>query len=322
MSKSILLSAPYMIPIYDRFRHHFENANIEVVLAEVIERLSEADLLRYAGQIDGTICGDDKYTEEVLKAFSPRLKVISKWGTGIDSIDQNVAKRLEIKVFNTPGAFTQPVADTVMEYILMFARKGPWLDQAVRTGSWQKIPGRALNECTLGVVGVGNIGKAVLRRAKAFGMQLLGNDVVEISKPFIEESGVKMTKLDDLLGESDFISLNCDLNPSSYQLIDQEAFTKTKPGSVIINTSRGAVVDENALITALRVGRLSGAALDVYEDEPLPSDSPLLDIDNVLLGSHNANSSPKAWERVHRNTLRNLFLGLGIEFSLPEGKGI
>jgi D-3-phosphoglycerate dehydrogenase len=128
-----------------------------------------------------------------------------------------------------------------------------------------------------------------------------------------------MVSFSDLLSRADFISLNCDLNPSSHHLINSEAFSKMKPEAVMINTSRGAVVDERALVNALQNELIAGAALDVYEDEPLPSDSPLLNFDNVLLGSHNANSSPKAWERVHWNTLRNLFSGLGIEVSMPEG---
>jgi D-3-phosphoglycerate dehydrogenase len=322
MTLRVLLSAPYVIPIFDRFSYLFNEAGIEVEIAEVEERLSEEQLMKYAGQIDGTICGDDQYSSPVIGAFAPRLKVISKWGTGIDSIDLEAATEHGIKVCNTPGAFTEPVADTVMEYILIFARKGPWMDRQIKAGKWEKIPGVSLTECTLGVIGVGKIGRAVLRRAKSFGMILLGNDIVEIPEDFIAEVGIEMISLSDLLSKADFISLNCDLNPLSHHLINSEALTKMNPDAVMINTARGAVVDEMALIDALQNGRLAGAALDVYEDEPLPSDSPLLDFDNVLLGSHNANSSPKAWERVHWNTLRNLFLGLGIEISLPDGKEI
>lgn len=318
MTVRVLLSAPYMIPIFDRFIPLFNNAGIEVVVAEVKERLSEAALMEYAGQFDGTICGDDQYTSAVLSAFAPRMKVISKWGTGIDSIDHQAAAEHGIKVCNTPGAFTQPVADSVMGYILIFARKGPWMDRQIKSGIWEKLPGVALSECTLGIVGVGRIGQAVLRRAASFGMNLLGNDIVEIPEDFIHELGLEMVTLPDLLSKSDFVSLNCDLNPTSRQLIDDEALGKMRGDAVLINTSRGAVVDEAALITALEEDRIAGAALDVYEDEPLPSDSPLLKFDNVLLGSHNANSSPQAWERVHWNTIRNLFQGLGLEYTASE----
>jgi D-3-phosphoglycerate dehydrogenase len=307
-----------MIPIFDRFIPLFNDAGIEVVVAEVKERLSKDALMEYAGQFDGTICGDDQYTSAVLSAFAPRMKVISKWGTGIDSIDHQAAAKHGIKVCNTPGAFTQPVADSVMGYILIFARKGPWMDRQIKSGKWEKLPGVALSECILGVVGVGRIGKAVLRRAASFGMKLLGNDIVEIPEDYIHELGLEMVSLLDLLSKSDFVSLNCDLNPTSRQLIDDEALGKMHGDAVLINTSRGAVVDEAALIKALEEDRIAGAALDVYEDEPLPSDSPLLKFDNVLLGSHNANSSPQAWERVHWNTIRNLFQGLGLEYTASE----
>lgn len=310
---TILFSAPYMIPFLERFRPMLESYGLELIVPQVKERLSEADLLVYAGQFDGAICGDDQYTANVLQACAPRLKVISKWGTGIDSIDQETAARLNIQVCNTPNAFTLPVADTVFGYMLAFARRQPWMDRAVKGGIWEKLPGRSLCECCLGVVGVGNIGKAVLRRARAFGMELLGNDIIEIAPDFVREQRVEMVSLDELLARADFVSLHCDLNPSSYHLINRESLVKMKPGAVLVNTARGPVVDEAALIQALSSGILAGAALDVYENEPLPANNPLLGMENVLLAPHNANSSPLAWERVHQNTINNLLVGLGLE---------
>jgi D-3-phosphoglycerate dehydrogenase len=277
--------------------------------------MEEADLLKYAGQFDGAICGDDRYTARVLEACAPRLKVISKWGTGIDSIDSVTAARLNIKVGRTPNAFTTPVADTVLGYMLAFVRRGPWMDAAMKRGEWEKIPGKTLSECTLGVIGVGNIGKAVTRRAKAFGMKVLGTDIIEIDHVFITESGIEMTTLESLLSNSDFISLTCDLNPTSHHLINAQTLAKMKPSAVVINTARGPIVDEPALIAALQSGQIAGAALDVFEFEPLPHDSPLMKMDNVMLAPHNANSSPAAWERVHWNTIRNLLDGLGINSS-------
>lgn len=309
---TILLSAPYMLPFIDRFRPVFDHYNLELILPEVHERLEADQILVYAGQFDGAICGDDRYTAAVLEACAPRLKVISKWGTGIDSLDQQAAARLGIQIERTPNAFTLPVADTVMGYILAFARRHPWMDRAVKAGQWQKQLGRSLSECTLGVIGVGNCGKAVLRRARAFGMELLGNDVIEIAPDFILENRVEMLSLPDLLKRADFISVNCDLNPTSHHLINAETLAWVKPGAVLINTARGPIVDERALVAALQAERLAGAALDVFEVEPLPQDSPLLAMENVLLAPHNANSSPAAWERVHWNTIRNLLLGLGL----------
>ncbi|MDT8898294.1 phosphoglycerate dehydrogenase [Thermanaerothrix sp. 4228-RoL] len=310
MGYTVLISAPYFLAVLERFRPLFTAYQIDLITPVVRERLEEEDLLAYAGQFDGALCGDDRFSARVLEACSPRLKVISKWGTGIDSIDRAAATRLGIQVCNTPNAFTLPVADTVMGYILAFARQLPWMDRALKSGGWEKLLARSLSECTLGVIGVGNIGKAVLRRARAFGMKLLGNDIVPIAPDFIAEFGVEMTTLRDLLERSDFVSLNCDLNPTSYHLINAETLGWMKPTAVLINTARGPVVDEPALIEALRSGRIAGAALDVFEVEPLPLDSPLRRMENVLLAAHNANASPAAWERVHWNTLRNLFAGL------------
>jgi D-3-phosphoglycerate dehydrogenase len=311
---TILFSAPYMVPLVDRFRPVFERHRLQLIVPQVQERLSERELLSYAKQFDGAICGDDKFTARVLEACKPRLKVISKWGTGIDSIDHEAAERLGVQVYRTPNAFTLPVADTVMGYILAFARQQPWMDRAMKMGHWEKLPGRSLSECTLGVIGVGNCGKAVLRRARAFGTRLLGNDTVEITPDFLLENGVEMTTLEDLLARADFVSLNPDLNPTSYHLINERTLAMMKPEAILINASRGPVVDEAALVSALQSGIIGGAALDVFEHEPLPADSPLLRLDNVLLAPHNANSSPSAWERVHWNTIRNLFDGLEINY--------
>jgi D-3-phosphoglycerate dehydrogenase / 2-oxoglutarate reductase len=308
---TVLFSAPYMIPIIDRFLPIFKRFEVELIIAQVRERLDEAELLSYAGKYDGTICGDDRYTAEVLEACAPRLKVISKWGTGIDSIDQKTAARLGIQVCRTPGAFTFAVADSAVGYMLAFARQLPFMDRAMKNGIWGKVPGRSLGECTLGVVGVGTIGKAVIHRARAFGMQLLGTDIVEISPEFCAEYGLTMTSPENLLQRSDFVSLHCDLNPTSYQLINHNTLGMMKPSAFLINTARGPVVLERDLIEALQKGEIAGAALDVYENEPLPKDSPLLRMDNVLLAPHNANSSPAAWKRVHANTIRNLLIGLG-----------
>ncbi len=308
----VLFSAPYMIQSLERFEPVFKKHHIDLIVPEVRERMDEAGLLKYAGQFDGTICGDDQYSGRVLEACAPRLKIISKWGTGIDSIDNEAASRLGIKVARTLNAFTTPVADTVLGYLLAFVRREPWMDQAMKRGEWKKIPGKTLGECTLGVIGIGNIGKAVTRRARAFGMKVLGNDIIEIDHVFITEIGIEMTNLEHLLSASDFVSVNCDLNPTSRHLINAKTLAMMKSEAVLINAARGPIVDEKALIDALQTQRLAGAALDVFEMEPLSPDSPLLKMDNVMLAPHNANSSPAAWERVHWNTIRNLLDGLEI----------
>lgn len=305
MSWKVLVSAPYIQPVIDRFYPIFEANDIELVIPPVSERLSEEQLLQLVGDIDGAICGDDQFTERVLRA-APRLKIISKWGIGIDSIDLKVAAQLGIAIRNTPGAFTQPVADTTLGYILCFARQIPWMDRDMRGGRWRKLRSVSLHECTLGIIGVGNIGKAIAHRAVVFGMRILGNDVVKMPTQFIAKTGIKMVTKDKLLQQADFVSLNCDLNPTTYHLMDHQRFLQMKNTAYLINTARGLVVDESVLTEALQKGWIAGAALDVFEKEPLLLDSPLRDMDKVLLAPHNANSSPVAWEQVHKNTIRNL----------------
>ncbi|NJL54233.1 hypothetical protein HC928_02955 [bacterium] len=174
----VLVTAPYMQPVLDRFRPQMEARGAELVVPVVHERMEEADLLPLIGDIDGVICGDDRFTARVLDA-APKLRVISKWGTGIDSIDREACKARGIAVKNTPNAFSEPVADSIFGYMLEFARNIAAMDRAMKQGVWEKIPGRALRECTLGVIGVGDVGKAVVRRAGGFGMRVLGTDPVQ-----------------------------------------------------------------------------------------------------------------------------------------------
>jgi D-3-phosphoglycerate dehydrogenase len=318
MKHTVLLTAPYMIPFVDRFKPVFYKYNIDLIIPDVHERMEESDLLNYAGQFDGAICGDDRFTARVIEACVPRLKVISKWGTGVDSIDAEACSRYEIKLCRTLNAFTLPVADTVMGYILAFARRQPWMDREMKSGKWEKIPGKALSECTLGVIGIGNIGKALTRRARSFGMKVYGTDIIEIDHVFITETGIEMTSLESLLSHSDFVSVNCDLNPTSHHLINSDTLALMKQSAILINTARGPIVEEKALIEALQVKRLAGAALDVFEYEPLSLESPLLKMDNVMLAPHNSNSSPAAWERVLWNTIKNLVEGLGLDYEIEH----
>jgi D-3-phosphoglycerate dehydrogenase len=309
MSWNVLLSAPYMVPFADRFVPELQAAGCRVTVAPVEERLEETDLLRLMPEMDGIICGDDRLTRRVIEAL-PRLKVISKWGTGIDSIDQQACADRGVRLCNTPNAFTTPVADSTLAYVLAFARRSFEMDRAMHAGDWRKIPGRALHECTLGIIGVGNIGCAVARRARAFGMRVLGCDLRSLSPGTLSEFGIEQVDLNVLLEQSDFVTLHCDLNPTSRHLLGREAFGMMKPQAIVLNLARGPCVDESALVEALQAGRIGGAALDVFEVEPLTMSSPLRGMPNVLLAPHNSNSSATAWERVHRSTIDQLLAAL------------
>ena len=305
----ILVSAPYMLPVIDRFRSQLENAGLIVELADVNERLSENELLGLLDDIDGIICGDDALTDRVMEQ-APLLRVISKWGTGIDSIDQNAARRRGIRVCNTPNAFTDSVADTALGYMLLFARQLTLSDQDIRNGQWVKRPVVALRECTLGIIGLGNIGLAVAQRAQSFGMSTVGTDVDDQALQSSSVFGVQGCSMHELLRTSDYITLHCDLNPSSFHLMDKDNLALMKPSAYLINTARGPMVEERALVSALERKAIAGAALDVFENEPLPLESRLREFPNCLFAPHNANGSPFSAEKVHTNTIANLLTGL------------
>jgi D-3-phosphoglycerate dehydrogenase len=190
--------------------------------------------------------------------------------------------------------------------MLLFARKLEMMNRDIRSGKWLKPQLVSLSETTLGVIGVGNCGKAVVRRAVAFGMNVLGNDVVEMPADFLAGTGIKMLPLEELLSQSDFVSINATLNPSSFHLINDRTLSLMKKTAYLINVARGPIVEEAALARALDKGKIGGAALDVFEVEPLPADSQLRRFDNCWLAPHNANSSPVAAQRVHENTIGNL----------------
>ena len=313
MKKTIIFSAPYMMTSVDRFRKVLEgHYGLEMIVPDVKQKLLEDDIIKYAGQFDGTICGDDVYSARVIEACSPRLKVVSKWGTGIDAIDKEACKKFGVMIGNTLNAFTIPVSETAIGYMLSFARSLPFMDRTMHDGHWDKPAITTLSETTVGIIGAGNIGQAVARRIRPFGARILMNDIVPIKPDFLIENHIEQVPLQQLLNESDFVTCHTDLNPTSFHLINAETLAMMKPTAILINTSRGPVVDEKALAEALAAGRIAGAAMDVFETEPLPMDSPLRAMPNVLIAPHNSNFSPLACERVHWNTIKNLLIGLDI----------
>ena len=305
MKWKVMVSAPYMVPEIDRFRQWFIDHDIDMDVIDVKERLEEAELLEIIEKYDGVICGDDRFTEAVYQK-AKNLKVVSKWGTGIDSIHKEIAEKYGVTVCNTPDAFSHPVSDTVMALMLAFTRNILTSDKVLKEGGWGKIKGKTLGEQTLGIIGCGNIGTRVARKAEAFGMRILVYDIRKIPAAITEQYRIEQVDLDTLLRESDFVSTNCDLNETSYHILSTEEFKKMKNTAIVINTARGPIVDEKALIEALQSGEIAGCGLDVFEEEPLPLDSPLRKMDNAILAAHNSNSSPKYWERIHESTLNNL----------------
>jgi D-3-phosphoglycerate dehydrogenase len=301
----VLVTSPPFLQAAERYGPELESYGIELVLRRPGQHFAEAEMKAMIEDVDGIICGDDRITGEVLTR-AKRLKVISKWGVGLDSIDVEAAEALNIPVCNSPGAFGDACADAAMGYVIMLARGLHRAHALMMMGRWEKVPGMLLRGRTLGIIGVGNIGRQVARRAVAFGLRVIGNDIRSIPRSFVSEIRIEMREKDELFSRSDFVVISCDLNPGTAGLIDAKVLRRMKNSAFLVNIARGPIVDTDALVKALRERVIAGAALDVFEDEPLLSDSELRHVDNCVLGAHNAYNADWAVENVHRNTIDNL----------------
>ena len=267
-------------------------AGFEPVYHPLTGKRTEEELIDLLRGIDGVIVSSDPFTARVLAA-APQLKVISRTGVGYDAIDMKAATARGIVVTTTPGVNRHAVAEWAMALMLCCARKLTTNLDEVRRGGWTRHEGIDLAGKTLGLVGLGTIGKEVAQRATAFEMRILAYDLVQ-DLPFAEAHRVSFVPLDQLLRESDFVSLHLFLNDASRHLINAERLALMKPTAYLINTARGGIVDTAALCLALKEKRIAGAGLDVVESEPLPPDSPLRGCDNVYLSPHVGGASADA----------------------------
>jgi D-3-phosphoglycerate dehydrogenase len=272
---------------------------------------TEEELIDLLREVDGAIVSTDPFTARVIQA-AERLRVISRTGVGYDAVDIKAATARGIVVTTTPGVNRHAVADWALALILCCARKVPENLAEVRRGAWTRHDGVDLHEKTLGVVGLGTIGKEVATRAKAFGMRLLAYDLVQDTL-YADAQGIAYVSLEDLLRQSDFVSVHCFLNETTRHLINAERLLLMKPTAFLINTARGGIVDTEALYQALHAKRIAGAGLDVFEGEPLRADSPLRALENVYLSPHCAGSTTDARKRSGTLAAENLIRGLRAE---------
>ena len=231
----------------------------------------------------------------------------------MDGIDRDAAAARGITVTNTPHAFDDEVADVAMAYTIMLLRGLHAIHDGVTRGGWPKPAGHSARGLRMGVVGLGGIGRALVRRAVAAGMEVVGTDPAPESRTAAEADGAQIVSIRELLSTSDVVSLNCPLTPETRHLLNAERVALMKPGSYVVNTGRGDLIDTAALATVLCSGGLAGAALDVLEEEPPSSSNPILHAPNVILGSHNASNTLEASARVHRRAIANLAQALGRE---------
>ena len=294
----------------------------------VIPCQTAEELIAVGQQADGIIAGNESYTRRVLEG-SDRVKVISRPAVGFDQVDIAAAAEQGIVVTHVPDYCTDEVSDHAMALLLALHRRIPWLNGAIMAGGWAQAPiyggdrpasfhagevpgpSRQLRGQTLGIVGFGRIGRRVAEKARGFGLRLLAHD------PYLPEDAgqsfeVTMTDLDQLLAESDLLTIHCFLNAETNGLFGTAQFARMKPTAVLVNTARGPIVDQGALVAALREGQIAAAALDVTEPEPPAADSPLLGLPNLLLTPHSAYYSDRSRAEVRRR---------GVEHALAVLRG-
>ena len=278
-------------------------ANCELIRADMQQKMTEERLSELLADVDGAIVGVVPLTARVLD-HAPKLKVIAAHGVGVDHVDLQAAARAGVIVANCPGANDQAVADLTIGLMISLARQIPLVDQDVRSGKWGRYEGSELWKKSVGLIGLGRIGRGVARRALGFDMQVLAYD------PYVDDQqaraiGVRMASLDEVITVADFVSLHTPLTEETRHLIGKQQLEQMKPSAFLINTARGGLIDEEALYGALVGGKLAGAGLDAFAVEP-PVGSPLLGLKNVVLTPHIGAHTKEAIERVGMLAAQNV----------------
>jgi glyoxylate reductase len=274
------------------------------------------ELLRSVAGCDGVLTLlTDRVDDEFLDAAGPQLKVVSNYAVGFDNVDVPACTARGIPVGNTPGVLTETTADLAFALMMAAARRLPEGDRYVRAGKWKTwgpmlLLGPDVHGATIGIVGFGRIGQAVARRAAGFGMKILYHDVHQADPAVEAEHSATFLPLEKLLAQADFVSLHVNLTPETRGLINTEKLGWMKPTAVLVNTSRGPVVDGAALATALRDGQIFAAGLDVTDPEPIATDDPLLSLDNCLVVPHIASASHATRSKMAEMAAANLLAGL------------
>ena len=301
-----------MLGMMDSFRAIFEEQGIGLTCPKVVQTLTVKELVKLVPQHDGWIIGDDPATSDVFEAGKKgSLKAAVKWGIGVDNVDFEAAKELGISIINTPNMFGKEVADIAMSYVTALARETFLIDREVRAGGWPKPRGISLAEKTVALAGFGDIGRNTAKRLLAADMRVIAYDPYFAPAPGLDS--VQSAQWPDRIEEADFIVFTCSLTPSSRHMLDRETLKRAKKGVRVINVARGPLIDEGALIEALASHQVHSAALDVFEVEPLPADSPLRRHEKCIFGSHNGSNTSDAVLKTSKRAISELFKFLGIK---------
>ena len=307
----ILVTCPPMLRMIESFRPLFTALGAQLTTPNVVQTLSIAELKELVPLHDGWIIGDDPATHDVFAAGKAgKLKAAVKWGIGVDNVDFAACEDLNIPITNTPNMFGGEVADIAVGYVIALARETFEIDRGVRAGQWPKPRGISLSGKTVALVGFGDIGKNTAKRLLAADMHIIAYDPV--AQPTPELAAVQMAVWPQRIEEADFIVINCALTPSSRHMLNAEVLAITKPGVRVVNVGRGPVIDQPALEAALQSGQVYSAALDVFEDEPLPAGSTLRTHPRCVFGSHNASNTADAVARTSEIAIGKLMGFLGV----------
>ena len=308
----VLITCPPMLGLIDYFKPLFEAKGIQVDCPSVTQTLSEEELQVLAPRYEGWIIGDDPATRAVFQAGKDgKLKAAVKWGVGVDNVDFSAAKDLGIPVTNTPRMFGGEVADIAMGYVIALARQTFSIDREVRAGKWPKPAGISLADKTVALVGFGDIGRSTAKRLLAADMHVIAYDpYLEISQDILD---VEIEIWPQKLEEADFLVLTCALTAANYHMVNSDSLGRMKAGIRIVNLARGALINEADLVQALSSGHVHSAALDVFETEPLPPNSPLLEFEQCIFGTHNASNTVDAVQRATHQAISLLLNFLGVD---------
>lgn len=300
-----------MLRMIDSFRPLFESKGIELSAPNVVQTLSVEELKELVPQHDGWIIGDDPATREVFVAGKAgQLKAAVKWGIGVDNVDFAACKDLGIPIINTPNMFGGEVADVAVGYVIGLARQTFLIDRGVRAGQWPKPAGISLSGKKVALLGFGDIGRNVAKRLLACGMSIQAYDPYYSEHEGLEQ--VEPMTWPQGVESADFIVITCALTASSRHMLNEETLALAKEGVRVVNVARGPVIDEAALIQALASGKVHSAALDVFEEEPVPMTSPLREHPLCILGSHNASNTSDAVVRTSHIAIDTLYRFLGV----------
>jgi D-3-phosphoglycerate dehydrogenase len=280
--------------------------------------LNEADTLALVGDVDGYICGDDAITRKVLEKARPKLKVLSKYGIGVDKIDVKTCTEFGIPLLFTPGVNHTTVAEHTFLLLLSLEKNLLYHTDSTRSGGWKRKTGHELLEKTIGIIGLGRIGKEVAIRAQAFGMRPVAFDVYWDEK-FAAELGVKRAaSLDEIFGVSDYLSLHTNLTPETREMINAKSIARMKPGVLILNCARGEIVHTSDLVAALKSGQVGGYGTDVLDQEPPPADHPLLKLPNCIVTPHVGSRTYESVVRQATTSVKNLILAMNGEKPIAQ----